>query len=171
MRCILRVSAVVAVLLGSMALAPSVALAIPVLSGTYVFSASSNCQATLSVTKDVDGKVTGVNIDSGGAVNGIAGTATFTPDVGTPQAGQAALKISNVDGPALIMQGVDTQALKLTNSTENWAYSNTGTAVTLNGVVYRAAYGKLASNVAQHFTVVGREEGNRCVFYGTFTRK
>jgi hypothetical protein len=100
---IVRVSAVVAVLLGSVAV-PSVALAIPVLSGAYIFSASSNCQAILSVTKNVDGQVTIVN---GGAVNGIAGTATVTPDAATPQTGQAALTVSSVDGNALLMQGVN----------------------------------------------------------------
>jgi hypothetical protein len=113
-----------------------------------------------------------VNIVNGGAVNGLAGTATFAPDAGTPQTGQAALTVSSVDGNALLMQGVNhTSVLRLTNSTENWAYSNTGTTVTFNGVVYRAAYGKLASNVAQQFTLVGRQEANRCVFYGTFTKK
>ena len=168
---IIRVSAVVAVLLGSVAL-PSVALAIPVLSGAYIFSASSNCQAILSVTKNPQGQVTSVNIHNGGAVNGIAATATFTPDMVTPQTGQAALTVSSVDGNALLMQGINhTDVLRLTNSTENWAYANTGNTVTLNGVLYRAAYGKLTSNVAQHFTLVGREEANRCVFFGTFTEK
>jgi hypothetical protein len=45
---------------------------------------------------------------------------------------------------------------------------NTSGTVTLNGVVYRAAYGKLVSDIAQQFSLVGREEGSRCVFFGTF---
>ncbi|HUF91754.1 MAG TPA: hypothetical protein VMR23_05210, partial [Candidatus Limnocylindria bacterium] len=102
MRRVLRVSAVVAVLLGSVAVAPSVASAIPVLSGTYVFSASSNCQAILSVTKNIGGQVTDVSITRGGAVNGIAGRVTFTPGTG-----EAALTASSVDGSALLMQGVN----------------------------------------------------------------
>jgi hypothetical protein len=167
MRRFIRVSAVVAVLLGSVAMAPSVALAIPVISGAYILSASSNCQAILNVTKNVEGQVISINISSGGAVNGIAGTITFTPETG-----EAAVSAISVDGSSLLMQGVThTQVLRQSTTAETWPYSNTGTSFTLNGVVYRVVYGKLISNVPQQFNVVGREEASRCVFYGTFTKK
>ena len=164
MRLVIRVSIVAALLL---TIAPAVALAVPELSGQYIFSASSNCQAILSVTKDLDGKVTGVNITNGGALNGIAGTVTFTPATG-----RAVLSGTSVDGHLLLMQGqnsnfvLDQQALS-----EDWAYSNTATTVTLNGIVYRAKYGKITNNIAQSVVVVGREEANRCVFHGIFTHR
>ena len=167
MRLIIRVSAVVAVLLGSVTMAPAIAFAVPELSGAYIFVASSNCQAILSVTKDSNGKVTGVDIGQGGQLNGVSGTLTFTPGTG-----MAALSGISVDGNFLVMQGVNSNmTLVQTAMAENWAYSNLGTTVTLNGTVYRVKYGKLVNNVAQAFTLVGREEANRCVFLGTFTHK
>lgn len=167
MRLIIRIFAVAALLLGSATLAPSTALAAPVISGAYIFSASSNCQAILSVTKDVDGNVIDVNINTGGALNGIAGTIRFTPDTG-----MAALYATSVDGELLLMQGL-TSSARLTQGTssENWAYSNTSTTLTLDGTTYRAAYGKGSGGIVHQFTVVGREESNRCVFLGTFIRK
>ena len=167
MRRFIRLSTVIAILLGSAAMAPSVALAVPVISGTYILSASSNCQAIISVLRTPEGQVSGVSIVNGGAVNGIAGTITFTPETG-----QAAVAAISVDGSSLLMQGVNhTQVLRQSTTAETWPYSNTGTTFTLNGVVYRVVYGKLSSNVPQQFNVVGREEANRCVFYGTFTKK
>jgi hypothetical protein len=167
MRLIIRVSAVVAVLLASVTMAPAIAFAVPVLSGAYVFSASSNCQAILSVTKDANGKVTGVSIAQGGALNGIAGTIKFTPTTG-----MASLSGTVVDGNLLLMQGVSgNMTLEQEALLEDWAYSNTGTTVTLNGTVYRVAYGKVVNTIAQDFTLVGREEANRCVFAGTFRHK
>ena len=167
MRLIIRISAVATLLLASATLAPSPALAAPVISGAYIFSASSNCQAILSVTKNVNGQVTGVNITNGGALNGIAGTNTFTPATG-----RAVLSATNVDGNLLLMQGVNAGATLTQRSfSEDWAYSNTSTALTLNGITYRSAYGKSSGGIVQQFTVVGREENNRCVFLGTFIHK
>lgn len=168
MRLIIRIFAVAALLLGSATLAPSTALAAPpVISGAYIFSASSNCQAILSITKDPDDRVTDVNITEGGALNGIAGTITFTPATG-----RAVLSATNVDGELLLMQGLTSNA-KLTQGTSSndWAYSNTSTTFTLNGITYRGAYGKRSGGIVQQFTVVGREESNRCVFLGTFIHK
>jgi hypothetical protein len=111
--------------------------------------------------------VTEVNIAQGGALNGLSGTLSFPPGTGT-----AALSGTRVDGNLLVMQGVNSNmTLEQEAMVENWAYSNTGTTVTLNGTVYRVKYGKLVNNVAQDFTLVGREEAGRCVFFGTFRHK
>ncbi|MEX2146334.1 MAG: hypothetical protein WED01_04895, partial [Candidatus Rokuibacteriota bacterium] len=90
----------------------------------------------------------------------------------TPDTGMAALSATSVDGEFLLMQGL-TSSAKLTQGTssENWAYSNTSTTLTLNGITYRTAYGKRSGGIVQQFTAVGREENNRCVFLGTFIHK
>jgi hypothetical protein len=165
MRLLVRASAVAAVL-GSATLAPSTATAAPVLSGAYILSASSNCQAMLTTVTNAEGQVIAVTVNPAGNLNGIAGTVTFTPETG-----RALVSAISVDGSLLLKQGSNTETLKQTAVNEDWAYSNTDFALTLNGIVYRAVYGKRANGIVQQFNVVGREEGNRCVFTGAFSRR
>jgi hypothetical protein len=147
------------------ALAPAAEAAPPVISGTYIVSGSSNCQAVVSVTKNAEGQVIDVNISPTGALNAFVVTATFRPETG-----RVLLSGTGFDGPLAVRQG-DTRRIKSLPIDEDWAYSNTETTVTLRGIVYQAAYGKRVSNVVQQFTLAGREENNRCAFGATLIRK
>jgi hypothetical protein len=153
--------------LGSATLAPGAQAATPEISGTYIFSGSSNCQAVVSVMKNAEGQVIGIHLANEGALNAIVGTATFTPATG-----HVRLSGTNFDGALVILQGTtDPRRIRSLPLDEDWAYSNTDTTVTINGVVYRVAYGKRSANVVQQFTVAGREENNRCAFGATFIRR
>lgn len=169
MRIITGLLAGAALLVGSATFARVALAEPPVISGGYIFSASSNCQAIITVYKNEEGQVTAFSVHNG-SLNGISGTATFTPSTG-----RVVISGTSVDGPLVIVRSSDNSGqdrpLEQIDISLDWPYSNTETTITINGIIYRAAFGKKAGKIVQQFNVVGREEGGGCVFVGTFTHK
>jgi len=172
----MRIAGVVAgvvVWLGSAILAPGALAGTPVISGTYILSGSSNCQAVVSLTRNAEGQVVGVQFSNQGALNAVVGTATFTPTTGNLTTGRVRVLGTSFDGPLAVPSGPNERRsiIKSLPVNEDWAYSNTETTVTLRGIVYQVAYGRQSAGVVQQLTLAGREEGNRCAFGATLIRR
>ena len=111
----------------------------PQVTGKYAYVSTTHCEAKLNVTKDLQGKVTNVTLQSGGVVSSSVGYITFTK---TSATGGTAV----ISGATLIEGGT----LRVNNNGFNWVtkpdnmpstpYSFTETTFTLGGMTFRMAY-------------------------------
>jgi hypothetical protein len=112
--------------------------------GKYAFISVESCEARLTLSKDINGKVTDVVINKSGMMSGGAGYVTFTP---TSASGGKA----TITGSVLIEGG----AVRVGNNGFNWSqkpdnqtgvtYSFTATTFTFGGQVYQMVGSNLPS--------------------------
>jgi len=133
------------------------AATVPILSGTYTLTQNSTCPIIATTSQNESGALTGITTTVYGDANGAIGTLTFTPAVGTPDAGTVTGKIFSYEtGGLLQLPNTTLQPAGQTTSVKS-TYSNTATTVTLVGAMppAKVIYGALKDGIAQSFTFIG----------------
>jgi hypothetical protein len=133
--------------------APTAATSAPKLSGVYLMQFTSFCQGTLSVTQDGNTKQISVTFN-GLDTSQHAGTGNFNSTAGTVAI--SGWKVSGV--PLKVNGGGDTLASAPVS--QSAPFSVTSNSVTIGGVAYNAAIGKVTGGIIQSFTFVGLEPDN-----------
>jgi hypothetical protein len=135
---------------------PALAAA-PVISGKYLLPVVSVCQPSLQVTYTA-GSVSNIAVASPGSATSVVATAKFDPSTqmvsvkGAQNSGSTLLVSDNLGhsfGAPFVTQPV----------AADFAWSSTGSTVTIDGTVFQAVYGKVKKGVAETFMLAGIDSG------------
>jgi hypothetical protein len=152
---------------GALGLAPSAAVAAPVLSGSYLTAISFSCQAVVTVDSNT-GLLAFKNDNALGSTGGGPGTLTFDFDTGAFNQAGISYGMSSIfedfTNGGKKGRRADSGAISASGT-----YSNTDTTLTLTGggatSVYDVVYGSVdQSNVAHAFVATTKYDKDRCIF-------
>ena len=159
----------------ALSLSPAAMAATPILSGTYAFSATSPCQAKVTIVSEnvmlAGDKTTGpavkeIDTNTLGHIEETIGTAKFTPSTKTLVLNQIRIK-----GDALIVSPLGGNLLARSTLTQTLPYSNTATTVTVKGMVLDAVFSNIDSSGVAHRVDALRLDTANCAFHGTFVHQ
>ena len=140
-----------------LAAGPAGATTVPVISGKYFISAVSVCQPQIQVTY-TSGTVSGISVPFAGSMLNTAAVGDFNASTGKVSLSGAA----NTGSVLLFSDNVGHNAgtpfaggpVKV-----KYAWSNTDTSVTINGVVFQPVYGHEKNGVVESFMLEGIDSG------------
>ena len=143
----------------------------PVLSGSYKYSAWTFCQPTIALAYAQDHYsqtfVTGMTLTSPESSQLDAGLARF--DSSTATVTYREVKDAGDDVLLHVKGGKQGEKIAQTREKGSAGYSNTASAVTLNGITYTAVFGSLSKSKPLYFALIGLDSAG-CSEAWEFTR-
>ncbi len=138
----------------------------PLISGTYLVTYIETCQAEISTSADAkSGDVNSVNTVSDGKISHTIGTAVFSQKAGT-----VSLNGFQQTGDLFILQNLGGQSVSDQTWSQNWTYTNTATALILNGNSFHAFYANVAGGIAKTVVFSGIPSSG-CAATGTLVKE